>query len=771
MTKNNPLSLKCFLLTHSYGDRNGRFEMTLHGRADKSSPVEIHITNFRPLFFVPHDTPQSLTSSAIERKQLPLKAMDGTEVDCLYFTRLSNLRQCAQSLRSNGIMTYESDIHPVERYLMERFVAGSFLVEGTASQTERSITFVNPRIRGTDADIHLSVLSFDIETCTRSGEIYSIAADGQRQVVFMRGKGPAVPDVIYCETEHKLLQCFFEHIHKEDPDILIGWNVIDFDLRMLQMRCEVLSVPFHLGRKGLCRILTPGGISNRYVARIPGRVVMDIPVMLRAYFHTFESYALDFVASAMLGEGKSIDKTGEEKIAEIDRQFREDKPSLARYNLKDAVLTRRIFEKARLLPDAIARSKRSGHLLDRSGASVAAFDYVYLPRLHRKGYVARDRQDIIAPSQPLTGGYVMNSQPGIYENVLVLDFKSLYPTIIKTFMIDPLGYVAASEEESVRGPVGPSFSRTTTILPEVIEELLEARGEAKRTQNAPLSQAIKILMNSFYGVLGSTGCRFFMPDLAQAITGTGQFILKKTRVYLEEHTPYTVIYGDTDSLFLLLGPGHEKEADSIGNGLAKRVNEWLTGELKQRFGVLSALELEFEQHFRYFFMPTIRGSSQGSKKRYCGAIEKDGRLRLSFKGLESARSDWTDLAKEFQHELYMRIFTNKPVEKYISRIVADLRAGVYDSKLIYRKGVRKTLESYVNHVPPHIQAARMLDHVPSRIAYVITVEGPRPVEKISAPLDYDHYIETQLKPIADSILDWRRLDFDTIVSGQMDLFS
>ncbi len=764
------LSHRCFLLNYSFGDQSGRFEIFLYARSDNGNSVTIKIDNYRPLFFVPSDTPKNLTSTASLRRQLELRAMDGTKVDCLYFNRLYDHRLCARKLRADGIKTYESDVHPVERYLMERFVAGSFLVEGEPHSKDNSLMFLNPRVRGIDADINLSVMSFDIETNAQTNEIYSIAADGKEQIVFMRGEGPEAKGVVYCPLERDVLSTFFDHVRKEDPDILIGWNVIDFDLWVIQMRCETLKTTFDLGRRRPSKILEAGGMSRRRVARIPGRVVLDVPVVLRAYYHTFESYSLDFVASTILGERKSIEKTGKEKIAEINRRFREDKQSLARYNLQDAILTTRIFKETRLLPDMVARSKRCGHLLDRSGASVAAFDYVYLPRLHRNGYVARDTVDIAAPSQPLTGGYVMESIPGIYENVLLLDFKSLYPTLIKTFMIDPLGRISASIGETVRGPVGPAFSRTQTILPRIIDELLEARTEAKKTRNAPLSQAIKILMNSFYGVLGSPGCRFFMPELAQTITGTGQFVLKKTRSYLENTTSYSVIYGDTDSLFLLLGAGKEHEAAHTGRILAEKVNKWLASELLKQFGVKSSLELEFEQHFRYFFLPTIRGSNQGSKKRYCGAIEKNDGLKLAFKGLESARSDWTDLAKDFQYEIYMRIFTNKPVEDYIVRIVNDLRAGFYDKKLVYRKGVRKNLENYVSHVPPHIQAARMLDHVPSRVAYVITVEGPQPVGKISAALDYDHYIDTQLKPVADSILEWKKLDFDTIISGQMDLF-
>ncbi|MBD3315723.1 MAG: DNA polymerase II, partial [Chitinivibrionales bacterium] len=497
--------------------------------------------------------------------------------------------------------------------------------------------------------------------------------------------------------------------------------------------------------------------------------VLDVPIMLRTYYHTYESYALDYVASRMLGKGKTMARKGEAKIAEIDRLFAVDKPALAAYNLNDAVLTLEIFEQAGLLADAVERSKHSGHLLDRVGGSVAAFDYLYLPRLHREGYVAGEVADIPRPSTALPGGYVMDSKPGIYENVLLLDFKSLYPTIIKTFLIDPLGCVAPADNR-VQAPVGPSFARSPTLLPHIIAELLEARAQAKATGNQPLSQAIKILMNSFYGVLGSTGCRFFSEELAGAITGTGRYILRTTCEHIERTTGLSVIYGDTDSLFVLLGPGRQDTAVRRGGEIVLETNGWLSGHLRSRYAVESALELEQECHFRYFLMPTIRGSTQGSKKRYCGAIERDGRLELRFKGMESARSDWTELAKEFQNELYCKVFERKPVEEYIVRMVEEVKQGKMDDKLVYRKHLRKPIAQYTGSVPPHVQAARLLPTPPRVVYYVITREGPQPANNRSSSLDYEHYIDCQLRPVADSVLEWVGLDFDTIVSGQQDLF-
>lgn len=764
----NSESLRCFLLNYTSRDIRNHFEITLYAVAQNQTPVKILIDNFRPMFFIPRTTDPNLTIKAAERKVLPLKAMDGTEVDCLYFSTCSGFLNTKDHLHKTGIILYESDINPVERFLMERFVAGGFEAAGSISNHDGTLFLYNPHIRGTDVKPSLQVLSFDIETNAETGQIYSIACSGKTDAVFIIGKDESIGTINFCSHEKELIQRFFQHISDQNPDILIGWNVINFDLQKIFQRCTFFKIPFNLGKDSGSRIIQNRSGTDLLV-RIPGRIVMDVPTMLRANYFTFEEYSLNFVASAMLNKAKLIEKSGEEKIAEINRLFREDKPALARYNLEDARLTLEIFNKAGILPNAVERSKRSGLLLDRTGGSVAAFDHLYLPRLHRLGFVAANATDIPAPSSPLPGGYVLEPIPGIYDNVLVLDFRSLYPSIILTFKIDPLGFNINSKTR-IKTPAGTSFSNQTSILPEIIEQLLQARAKAKKDKNPYLSQAIKILMNSFYGVLGAQGCRFFSSELATTITRTGQFILKETIKHIHSTTSYRVIYGDTDSLFVLLGPGKENEATDIGKTLSEQITTWLARYLDDTFGVKSALDLEFETHFRHFLMPSVRGGTYGSKKHYCGSVLENGEMKLIFKGMESARSDWTDLAKDFQNELIRRVFSGLPVHDYVNDTVNEVKKGTFDNQLIYKKRLRKRLNEYTVNVPPHAQAARLLKTPAHIIRYYITTSGPQPLENLFSPIDYNHYIDCQLKPVADSILEFAGTSFDNIISGQQDLF-
>lgn len=141
-----------------------------------------------------------------------------------------------------------------------------------------------------------------------------------------------------------------------------------------------------------------------------------------------------------------------------------------------------------------------------------------------------------------------------------------------------------------------------------------------------------------------------------------------------------------------------------------RVNDWWREHLKEEFGLDSALELQFETHYRRFLMPTVRGAEEGSKKRYAGLVRRaDGGEEMVFKGLETVRTDWSPLAQRFQQELYLRIFNRQPYQDYVRDYVRRTLAGELDDLLVYRKRLRRRLDDYQRNVPPHVRAARIAD--------------------------------------------------------------
>jgi DNA polymerase-2 len=480
---------------------------------------------------------------------------------------------------------------------------------------------------------------------------------------------------------------------------------------VLRKHAERHHVPLRFGRDGSAMEWREhGGKQEHYFAAAAGRLIIDGIEALKSATWSFSSFSLEHVSQTLLGEGKSIDNPYQ-RMAEIDRRFAEDKPALARYNLKDCELVTRIFAKTELLTFLLERASVTGLAADRSGGSVAAFEHLYMPMMHRQGYVAPNLGDIAGENSP--GGFVMDSQSGLYDSVLVLDYKSLYPSIIRTFLIDPVGLVegtreGAADEATVEGFRGGRFSRDKHCLPAIVKQIWDGRDAAKREQNKPLSQALKIIMNAFYGVLGSSGCRFFDPRLASSITLRGHEIMHLTRKLIEEKG-YQVIYGDTDSTFVWLRHAHtEEQAGEIGRALVGHVNRFFDDYLQKEFGLANALELQYETHYRRFLMPTIRGSEEGSKKRYAGLARKsDGSEAMVYKGLETVRSDWTPLAQQFQQVLYERIFKGEAYQEYVREYAIRTAGGEFDDHLEYRKRLRRPLEDYEPNVPPHVRAARI----------------------------------------------------------------
>jgi DNA polymerase-2 len=411
---------------------------------------------------------------------------------------------------------------------------------------------------------------------------------------------------------------------------------------------------------------------------------------------------------------------------------------------------------------------------DRVAASIASFDFLYLSALHRRGIAAPTLPEGAAHI-PQAGGQVLEPTPGLHRLVWVFDFKSLYPSIIRTFNIDPLGFAgvlpegAPPPDDLVVLPDGACFSRAPAILPGLLDELMPRRDAAKRRGDQVASQAIKILMNSFYGVLGTPACRFHNAAIANAITGLGRHLLTWTQRWFEERG-FEVLYGDTDSLFVASGASDAARAEALGRELVAALNAELAHYVQTNWRVASRLELQFEKLYAQLLLPAMRHGPEGARKRYAGIRAGDPADRVEFVGMEVVRRDWTDLAKNVQRGLYQRLFAAEPVEDFLQEIVRALRAGELDDQLVYRKGLRKGLASYTAATPPHVAAARKSRAPPGRvIAYVITTQGPEPLDAQRAPPDREHYLERQVRPVAEPVLQTLGLEFDVVIGAATQL--
>ncbi|WP_394247207.1 DNA polymerase II [Vibrio profundi] len=781
-----------FVLTRQARDYSGATHIDLW-LSTPAGPTLLTILNEKPVFFVEQSQQSSVQALAqkeniqCELKPLSITTFEHEPLSACYFELNRVAMNFAQVLHAEGILTFESDIKLADRYLMERFIKGSIEYSGIETCKNGFSHFSQVKCRSGQYLPTLSVVSLDIE-CSEKGILYSIGLDSKldSRVIMIGDVQPSETPIQWVKDEKALLEAMVDWFTQFDPDIIIGWNVIDFDFRLLHKRADWHNLKLKMGRNRQPSFFRSSAQSQQGFITIPGRVVLDgIDTLKTATYH-FRSWSLESVSQEMLGEGKDIHNV-HDRMDEINRMYHHDKPSLAKYNLQDCVLVNRIFEHTHLIDFAIERSRLTGVELDRIGGSVAAFTNLYLPQIHRSGYVAPN----LAPENWLAspGGYVMDSIPNLYDSVLVLDFKSLYPSIIRSFLIDPMGLIEGLQleigkdsEQAVPGFRGGQFHRDKHFLPKMIEDLWAARDVAKRNNEQAFSQAIKIIMNSFYGVLGSSGCRFFDTRLASSITMRGHEIMKQTKVLIEDKG-YQVIYGDTDSTFVSLnGSLTQNDADKIGHELVAYINEWWTNHLKTEYNLTSILELEYETHYRKFLMPTIRGSETGSKKRYAGLIGEGKHERIIFKGLESARTDWTPLAQKFQKTLYEMVFHGQEPSEYVRTFVEDTADGKYDDLLTYQKRLRRKLREYQKNVPPQVRAARLADEFNSklgrplqyqnkgRIEYLITLNGPEPKEYRQSAIDYQHYIDKQLKPVAEAILPFIGLDFEQICAPQLGLF-
>ncbi|MGB5853945.1 MAG: DNA polymerase II [Oceanisphaera sp.] len=781
-----------FILTRHSRDRHNSCDIVYWLTTDQG-PVRLVLGGERPLLMIPleqHAQALQILAHANITAQWAtpgLQTLEHQAVGVLYFATIAGHKAAAEVLRREGISVFEDDIRLHERFLLSRFIRGgvafmgegSSLAEGSPANGFRQVR--QARLKPSDYTPQFRVLSLDIE-CSGQGELYSIGlyGDGLARVLMIGKPEPAETDICWQANEVALLKALEQELTEYDPDIIIGWNIIGFDFRLLLQRAALHGIRLRLGRGGEPAFLRESHYTDQVFITLPGRVVIDGIAALKTACYQFDSFSLESVAQQLLGRGKQTEDVAN-RLAAITRDFHRNKPKLAAYNLEDCRLVWDIFTHTRLLDFLRLRSQLTGLELDRVGGSVAAFTQVYLPHLHRAGYVAPNLPAGGGLASP--GGYVMDSRPGLYRHVLVLDFKSLYPAIIRTFNIDPLGLVIGlNEEGAIPGFRGARFSRHQHFLPAIIQHLWLARDQAKREQDAARSQAIKILMNSFYGVLGSGGCRFYDTRLASSITLRGHEIMQQSARWISEQG-HEVIYGDTDSVFVLLtGHHNEASASTEGKRLGALVTQLWQHKLAEELQITSHLELQFECYFARFLMPTIRGQEQGSKKRYAGLSYKNGISELVFKGLETVRSDWTPLAKHFQTELYRLIFNDDDPCDFVRETLAHTLSGRYDADLVYSKRLRRPLAQYVKSQPPQVRAARDADTHNARlglplryqnkgvIRYVMTVNGPEALEYVSSPLDYQHYVDRQIKPVAEAILPFIGLNFEALTGQQLGLF-
>jgi DNA polymerase-2 len=466
--------------------------------------------------------------------------------------------------------------------------------------------FLDPELSPAKEVVPLEWLALDVET-DRAETVVAVSlagAGGAGEILFL---GPALASdtVTSFSTEEALLRALARRLLQRDPDVITGWNVVDFDLRVLAKRFAACGVPFDVGRTAEGATLRERE-GRRALAEVPGRAVMDALRLVRSSGERFSEQTLEAVARAVLGEGKTVALRGRAKLEELSRLRREEPEKFCAYCLRDSELVLRILAKTGLDALTAKRAALTGVSLDLAWTSIPAFERIYAAELRERRVVPPERDD--RKVSGAAGGTVLEAAAGLFPNALVFDFRSLYPSLIRTFNIDPLAHAraeAAPRADDLVAPNGARFERRPGALPGIIARYAAEREAALTAGDETAAHVYKILQNSFYGVLGAEGCRYARTELAGAITSFGKRFLTEARDWFEA-SGHRVLYGDTDSVFVLseLGDAADFAAlTAFGLSAADALNRHLEERIAREYGVQSHLRIRCEKAYRRFLIP------------------------------------------------------------------------------------------------------------------------------------------------------------------------
>ncbi|CAM2009828.1 DNA polymerase II [Acanthopleuribacter pedis] len=763
-----PSTHTAFLLTSEWLDTDTEHALHFYGKSKELGPVHIIIDNSKPVFFIDRDQKLPALDVPFDRKSVGLKTLTGRPVDAVYFEKQRDLRAAADRFKATGVRHFEPEVRPAERYLMERFIQAGVEIEGEPVEENGLQVFRNPKLKPAMVVPELEVASIDIETGVTVDMLFSIAVhqtgpSGEKKKVYMLADRyeERPEDCTYYASQKELLEAFFKEFREWDPDIMIGWHVIGFDLMYLERKCAAFNVPFAFARgEGEVSLVDRPG-AGAY-ASISGRVVVDGPPNMRAAGFRFKNFKLETVAQSILQTGKLI-ASDNNKVAEIERQFREDKAALARYNLEDCVLVTEIYEKVGLIDFVLKRAAASGLLPDTSLIAKAAFDFQYLPRLHRRGYVAPRESDEREKNKG-EANRAFIAKPGVYQDVIAVDLGDLAFSMMRNFHIDPLARLTAGEAV-VQTPDGQRFSREHHVLPEVMKRLMDWSQVARGKQDAQMVKACRVTQKAMLDAMATKGSRFYQPEIAEALTACSNWFNEQCAAFLKEKG-VGLLFADRDLMLLQVPEGGDLQEQ--GRSWVQQISDFATQQLKRAFQIDAQLVLSFE----YGYQRLVLVSGEGEERRFAGLRVAGDQPSLEIEGMPLTGSEWTALARNFQQELYQKFLSEEDIGAYLKELAADLRGGGLDEQLVYRKKLTKDLDSYTKNVPPHVKAARMLDHHPGRyIDYVFTKRGPVPAAHKPNDYDYELYINKQIEPIANPLLGLMSLSFQELTEPtQMGLF-
>ncbi|PSQ45939.1 DNA polymerase elongation subunit [Halobacteriales archaeon SW_7_68_16] len=731
-------------------------EPILHvfGRTTDDTVEHVAVVGFRPYFYAPTDSlsANDLDDDRITGSEAGYESIRGDELTRIYTQTPRDVGQIRDRFDH-----YEADILFPNRLLIDKDITSGIRVPERRDD-DGVVRVHHDEIETCDVDASFRINFFDIEVDDRNG----FPEDGDEPIVCLTShdsyddqyvawlydatavdgapddlpeydpiEGGIDVEVRRFDTEAAMLAAFLEYIETTSPDVLSGWNFEDFDAPYLIDRLQELQSSGHeydLNHERLSRV---GEVwqSDWGGPSVKGRVVFDLLYAYkRTQFTELESYRLDAVGDLELGVGK------ERYAGDIGDLWEDDPEQLLEYNLRDVELCVELDRKQDIIPFWQEVASFVGSKLEDATTPGDAVDQYVLHKVHG---------DFALPSkgsfegEDYAGGAVFDPITGVRENVTVLDLKSLYPMCMVTTNASPETKVDPDryDGETYRAPNGTHFRKKPDgIIREMVDELLAEREEKKglRNDHDPDSEdyerydrqqaAVKVIMNSLYGVLGWDRFRLYDKEMGAAVTATGRAVIDYTDEAVENEG-YEVVYGDTDSVMLQLGDVSSGDVDgevTVTDAMREKHPEMSEGELETLAATIQrgfeledvindsydefALEelnatthrfqIEFEKLYRRFFQA-------GKKKRYAGHIVwKEGKDvdDIDITGFEYQRSDIAPITKEVQLEVIERIVRGEDldeVKSYVHGVIQDFREGRVDlDEVGIPGGIGKRLDDY-----------------------------------------------------------------------------
>lgn len=738
-----------------------------------SSLVELYDWGFRPYFYA--DTDSKKDAAAIGRLDVKGAKVIGVEkaerwvwgkhreLLKVYCTKPSEVPVISRAVRDGlGIGCYEFETPFKYRYMIDKGLWPMDWVHYEADGDE--LVSIE---RATGEPGSLRALAFDIEVHNPAGST-DPARDSVIMVSWADEKGAGVLSTkpnhgvskVFSD-EAALLTGFCDMLKQKDIELLLGYNSDLYDLPYMKERSRRLRIDFPVGRDGLTVRKRGGGL---VVSKVGGRVHIDLyrvaTFLDRIGAMNLPRYKLEDVYAELAGKPKR-----DIKKADIWKVWdKGDIADLAAYSRDDAECT--WFIGKQWVPLEIALSRASGLPLFEAVRATTGSMVEQLLMRHAAG------RSEITPNRPgfgevteraaetFVGAYVKTPPPGIYSNVAVFDFRSLYPSIIIAHNIDPatLNCDCCKKDGHV-SPAGHRFCvKRQGVIPETLKELIDARAklkafmkkmDPKSTQWAIADNhqwALKIIANSFYGYLGFSRSRWYSREAAESVTAWGRQYIQQT-IEKVEKAGYGVLYADTDSIFLLLGERKKEDAMALLTELNK--------------GLPEVMMLELEGFYPRAVFVSKKAEEKGAKKKYA-MIDEGGKIKI--KGFELVRRDWAKIARKTQRRVLEAILkagsAHKAVE-IVRNVIADIKAGKVplDDMVIYTQLRKEVYTAKGPHTAVVEKAAKRGVKIPvgAVIPYVITKKGKTISDKAeladwAKDYDPDYYIDHQVLPAVLKIM-------------------